>query len=185
MCKSNPGGSSRSRCFSVLCLLLALAIWSQPALGQSSTPSSPDSESLWTALLPITQALPAQYDNFMASLTTQIASLQDSNTQLTQTNSDLRDSNGQLIASNQSLTSKNELLTQSLKTSQGQAAILESQSAQLQTDLQDSMLSTTRAQADAKALERQTVWLKVYAVALTGVAGTLAVYDYGRHMFWW
>jgi hypothetical protein len=192
MCKSNPGGSSRLRSLSVLCLLLALAIWSQPALGQSSMPiSMPPSatqlplDAAWNAFFPAFNSLGTKIDSSVSN--SQQAAIQSTDFQQLWLNEIAARAQDKQTY-NESLAKLQTQLDAASQTQQAQSNSISSvatSSTESIDSLTEVQTGLRQAQADAKALERQTLWLKVYAVALTTVAGTLAVYDYGRHMFWW
>ena len=177
--------TSRFSWLAFFCALLLLS--SSAALqGQSSTPTSSkldpitqQAQPLWQSLNEIASSLPQTYDSFMASLTLQISSLQDSN--------------GQLDSSNKSLTLQNAALLDSLQQSQARAAMFESKSLLLQKDLGISIAYTTqvdldiaKAQADARALEFQNGLLKAGVVTLTVVGADLAVKAFtGKDVIEW
>ena len=86
----------------------------------------------------------------------------------------------------------NESLTASLAISQGLEAILESKSAQLQTDLDASIASTTQIKADlqkatidAKALEAQNEVLKIGGGILLAGLAALGIYEGGHALKAW
>jgi regulator of replication initiation timing len=154
------------RAFSVALLALCLSCFSfSPAQAQSSPPILPGSETLWQSLNELALTLPSSYDSFMASLTEQINSLQASN-------QNLQDSNGNLQTTNSSLTLRNADLTNSLTISQQAVVTSENKSSLLQTALDDSMRSITRAESDAKALKGWNTFWKV--TTGIGVLGTVA-----------
>ena len=151
---------------------LSAQLSSSPATpATSSTPTSLAPDGLWQLLLDKTQSLPTEYDSFISSLTGQITSF--------------RLTNQSLKASNASLTSNNALLTASLQASQAKAATSEAKSKELQTSLDASTLSITRAQADAKVLEFQLgIWRSVAITAGITVCAA-AIYEGGRALKFW
>jgi hypothetical protein len=122
------------------------------ATAQSSTPILLPPNGLWSRLLEQTQSLPANFDNFTARLTDQLALLK---------------------ISNDDLISKNSLFTASLQASITRAETSEAKSAQLQTDLDNSMISITDAKKQATALELKAARWKIlgYAGLVAGIAG--------------
>jgi hypothetical protein len=152
--KWQNGGGVSLRLWLVLLFVALLCFTCSPLPAQSLTPTLQDSDPIWQSLLQITQALPGQFQAFTDNLTTQINSLLDSNLNLQTINSDLQDSN-------QFLTTKNGDLMLSLSQSQAQVETLEKQSKQLQTDFLSSQKSTTKALADAKALELKDTFLRI------------------------
>jgi len=159
------------------CVALLLCI-SPTAQGQNSTLISPISEPLWQALLPIATDLPGSYDLFISNLISQVGTL-------TTNNGSLSASNLSLLDSNNSLTLENVGLRASLKASREAEARSESKSTLLQKDLSDSIASTIRAQADAKALELENKVLKIGGSVLLVVAVVVAGYEGGRALRWW
>jgi len=168
----------RLRLFSALLCAGLLFCSSLGAQASGSTTTSPLSEPLWQALLPIATTLPNSYDSFIASLQSQVSTLTDNN-------SSLSSSNLELLASNNSLTLENAALKASLKASQDAEQTSEAKSTLLQRDLSDSIASTTRAQADAKALEAENGLLKIGAVGLGAAAVSGAVYIIGHALGAW
>jgi len=162
----------------VLACAALLSASSLGAQGKSSPPILPGSEPLWTSLNEIALTLPDSYDLFLASLSGQISSLQASN-------ESLQDSVTSLQNSNSSLTLRNADLQNSLQISQEAVATSENKSALLQKDLDDSMQSTTRAEADAKALALEVGVLKIGCVTLGVGLGAVAVYEGGHALKWW
>lgn len=138
------------RAFLLLALCFSASAWglglpSSPPAPQPSPQNSEPPSGLWNQLLEQTQSLPGNFDSFTASLSAQVESLKNSN----------------LL-----LTDKNASLMESLRLSESRAATSEAKSAQLQTDLDASMLSITKAQNEAAALG-----LKAARWEILGIAG--------------
>jgi len=135
-------------------------------------------DGLWSLLLEQTQSLPLDFESFTANLTEQVDLLKSNNQLLIVNNQDL-------TSKNKLLTDNNQLLTESLKLSESKVAISEAKSKQLQTDLDASTLSITKAEAHAKALEFQIVFLKVGCVTLGVSCVALVGYEAGRYYKLW
>jgi hypothetical protein len=109
------------------------------AQGKNSIPTSPLPEPLWQSLLTLTDALPAQIQTFKSDSTMQVQVLIG---QIDQLQTSIGDLNNSLISSKADLVISQEAQRQSEKA------------------LDDSISSTIRAQADAKALETQNTIMK-------------------------
>jgi len=160
-----------SALLSVSLSLSAQASPSAAAPAPGSTPTSPPPAGLWQALHGQMPLLLPAFDSFTANLTEQISSLRSSNLSLQQ--------------SNRSLTISNASLMESLRQSQAQAATSELKSRELQTDLNDSTASITRATTEAHALElRLSIW-KGLGITFGAGLGAIAVYEGGHAAHWW
>lgn len=162
-----------------IALLLAFFLFgpSFPALSYSeeaiviSQQNSPQPKQLWEELLSLTSSLPGNFDNFVATLEMRIGLLSDSNKQL--------------LTSNQELKVSNESLTESNKKLEKRAETSENKSTQLQTDLDASILSTTRAQEEAKRLEIKLAFFKIGFFTVGIGAVVLGSYEAGRYFKLW
>ena len=159
--------------FAVLSLCGSVAIQAQTSTSNSPPPPIPTtlSEPLWQTLYPLIMGLPTKFQGFKDNLTVQVDSLQSTMQQLQQ---------------------DNESLTESLLESMQAVETLKKQSAQLQTDLDASIASTTqikadlqKAQVDAKALEAQAGILKIGCIAFGVALGGVAVYEGGHALKIW
>ena len=174
-----------SHSFSALLCAALLLFGSAMAQGQSSTPISLQAEPLWTMLLQATADLPSQMQSFRNSMTEQLLTQQRNVSSLQDGMQLLRDSNESLIASNAISRQLNEDLTQSLAASQASLLISKSELKQSRTDLQSSMRSITKAQADAKGLEAQVSVLRIGCITLGVGLGAVAVYEGGHALKVW
>jgi len=168
----------RSRSFSVLFCVALLFCGSLMAQGQSSTPISLTSDQLLLMLLQQTQSLPNQIEAFRTSLTGQINSLQQNVTSL-------QNDNASLTASNSISDSLNKELQVSLDQSRADLATSEQAQKVLQTSLQKSIDDTTKAQADAKALEAENGLMKYGYLSLGVLLAGAGAYEGGHALRWW
>jgi hypothetical protein len=133
------GGYYLSRFWLVLFCVVVFCFSSGVVQAQESKQSSEPSEPLWQTLLKLTNDLPSQIATFKSTSTLQTQALIE---QIGQLQTSVGDLNNSLILSRADLVISQEAQKQSEK------------------DLDASMLSTTKAESDAKSLQTQTTILK-------------------------
>ena len=175
----------RRRSLLVLFCAVGLCCGSLTVQGQTSISNSQIVEPLWQALLKATADLPSQMQSWKIDTLEQVQTLHQNMLSLQTETQSLRDSNASLQASNAISTQLNEDLTQSLAASQASLLTSKAELAKSQTLLQNSILSITKAQVDAKALEAQNSVLRIGCITFGVGLGVVAVYEGGRALKVW